>query len=153
MQEGKYQPNPDWTEAEVSGIPEETFPVRCDRCGHQLTGLGERGRCPECLADFDRRALLWAAHGPEAFASPPIDENDHDDTPADRRFVVGVVTAFLGVIALVVTMLVWRALFGYVDFVSSFVAWLVVLACAEWIIAARAERDERDADHDEDPTQ
>jgi hypothetical protein len=38
-------------------LPEEEFPIVCEKCGYLLRGLPEC-RCPECGTDFDRGALL-----------------------------------------------------------------------------------------------
>lgn len=38
-------------------LPEEEFPIFCDRCGYLLRGLPEN-RCPECGTPFDPHRLL-----------------------------------------------------------------------------------------------
>ena len=126
--------SPDWSEADVSGVPESDFPVACGACGASLTGLGERGSCPACGVAFERRRLLWDAHGPEAFADPPIAEGDDAPAPEDARFVTAVVAGLLGVASVPATIAIWRAVFGRFDGLAWLIAWLLIMTCAQWIV-------------------
>ncbi len=90
----------DWTETSIDHIREADFPIRCERCDHDLTGLGESGICPACGVSFSRRQRLWHTYGPEAFAKPPITPAEQDAQRKDTGFLAGllagvVVTLFL----------------------------------------------------------
>ncbi len=45
----------------LEALPEEEFPIVCDRCGYLLRGLPE-DRCPECGTAFDRHRLLLRSY-------------------------------------------------------------------------------------------
>ena len=123
----------DWTEHDISGIPEEAFPIRCDRCSYLLTGLGDSGRCPQCAWPFVRRKRLWETYGPEAFAEPPIPGVDQPDA----SFVFALLTAVGLTLLLPAILLAWYELFGKFDLGFGLFVWLVVLSAAVWIVVAR----------------
>ncbi len=127
----------DWSEADVSGVSEDDFPISCNECEYPLTGLGDTGRCPECGAAFDRRRRLWEFYGPEAFARPPIADGESGAAPRDRRFVVAVFTAVVCAVAIPIGVLIWREVSGTVDRWLCLAAWSVMAACVEWIILNR----------------
>lgn len=123
----------DWTEYDISQIPDGDFPVRCDRCDYELTGLGEAGRCPQCAAPFNRRKRLWETYGPEAFAKPPIS----DVRQPDADFMYGFLTAVILMLLLPVILLAWYKLFGKFDLGFGLFTWAVVVAAAVWIVLVR----------------
>jgi hypothetical protein len=138
----------DWSEFDTSKISETDFPIRCDRCDCDLTGLGESGRCPQCELRFVRRERLWKTYGPEAFAEPAIRPDEDNVAPADRTFVFGLLWALVLVLSLPVVVLAWLAFFGTIDLCFCILAWLVVALSLEWILLRR--RQERKSDSGEE---
>jgi len=127
----------DETREDTSQIPEGDFPVRCDRCGGLLTGLGEAGECPECGLPFIRRQRLWQTHGPEAFARPPIKEGEYEPTWSGSAFVAGLLSGFL--LAALMPAAVWlgRDWLGVADLWLVLFAWSVVTATVLWLVVSR----------------
>ncbi len=141
----------DWTEADISGISEADFPVRCDRCDYLLNGLGEQGRCPECAHQFRRRERLWLMHGPEAFAEPSIVDEPSAASDAASMFVFAVFSVLLFIGLFLVIVLAGKSLFGTIDLCFTITAWVVVASCLEWIalrrFVERREAELPEADH------
>ena len=127
----------DWTETNTSGISEADFPIRCERCDCDLTGLGESGQCPRCALVFERRKLLWKAYGPEAFATPPIRPGEDDVAPADRTFIYGLIWALVLTLSLPLVILAWLAIFGTIDLCFCLLSWAVVETSLVWIFLRR----------------
>ncbi len=125
----------DWTEFDIATIPEADFPVHCDQCAYDLTGLGDRSRCPECGTGFERRERLWTIHGPEAFAEPQREESGPART--ERRFAVAMFAALACAASIPASIVVWQRFFGTFDLLLWFVTWLLILSCVEWILAVR----------------
>ncbi|MBU0716682.1 MAG: hypothetical protein KJ749_00400 [Planctomycetes bacterium] len=126
----------DWMECDISGIPEEAFTVRCDRCDFELTGLGDLGRCPQCASQFNRRKLLWETYGPEAFADPPIEKVEQPD----ESFMYGLLAAVALTLVLPAILLAWYGLFGEFDLCFGLLAWVVVVVAIVWIMLVRRRR-------------
>lgn len=133
----------DWTEADISHISEADFPIRCDRCGHELQGPGESGRCSKCGLPFSRRHRLWQTYGPEAFADPPITPAEQEAWRRDTAFLSGLLAGIIVTLCLPVVILMWIAVFGAIDLYFCLIAWIVVVAAAVWLaVAARSHRAE-----------
>ncbi|MCP4593582.1 MAG: hypothetical protein GY842_22830 [bacterium] len=120
----------DWTEYDVTRIPEADFPVRCvgRGCGYVLTGLGGSGRCPACAQPFDRRRLLWDTYGPEAFATPPIIVEDPAETHGLRAVIVSSLTTVLVVGAPLAVVMESARAYG----VRGLIAGLFLAALVHW---------------------
>ena len=127
----------DWTDSDTSRIPEADFPIRCDRCDCDLTGLGEVGQCPRCALGFERRKRLWKTYGPEAFATPPIRPDEDGVSPADRTFVYGLLWALVLTLSLPLVILGWLAVFGTIDLCFCLLSWAVVETSLVWIFLRR----------------
>lgn len=123
----------DWTEQDISQIPESDFPIRCHRCDYELTGLGDLGRCPQCVTSFDRRERLWRTYGPEAFANPPMAEIEQPDA----NFMYGFLMAVILMLVLPAVLLAWYTLFGKFDLAFGLFSWAVIMAAAVWIVLVR----------------
>ena len=129
----------DWTEYDLSRISEEEFPIRCERCGRALAGLGDVGRCPQCATAFHRRERLWKTYGPEAFAEPPIS----DLQQPDANFIYGLLTAVVAVLLLPAILLAWYSLFGRFDLGFGLFTWGVVVSAMVWIVVVRRRAREK----------
>ncbi|UCC30487.1 MAG: hypothetical protein JSU86_20100 [Phycisphaerales bacterium] len=136
----------DWTEVDISHISEADFPIRCDRCDHELQGPGESGRCSECGLPFSRRHRLWQTYGPEAFADPPITPAEQEASRKDTAFLSGLLAGVIVTLCLPVVILMWIAVFGAIDLHFCLIAWIVVVAAAVWLaVVARTPRAESNA--------
>lgn len=127
----------DWTEFDTSRIPESEFPIRCDRCDGDLTGLGNAGGCPRCGLPFERSRRLWQTYGPDAFATPPIRPGEDDVSPADRTFIFGLLWTVVLTLSLPAVVLAWLAVFGTIDLCFCLLSWLVVETSLVWILLRR----------------
>jgi len=126
----------DWTEVDISHIPEADFPIRCERCDHDLKGLGESGYCSECGLPFSRRPRLWQTYGPEAFADPPITPAEQEAARKDTAFLSGLLAGVIVTLCLPIVILMWIAVFGTIDLYICLLAWIVVVVAAVWLAVA-----------------
>ena len=58
--------------------------MSCDRCGYELTGLSEEGRCPECGGYYD----YWKGEG---IAGGPMDGHRRGDRVVQAMKALGLV--------------------------------------------------------------
>lgn len=130
----------DWTEQDISQVSESEFPVSCDRCEHALTGLGDRGVCPQCGHPFSRRKRLWQTYGPEVFASPPIPEGDDPTSLAGSDFVAGLLMGLAMIAALPISLWIASYWLASRDLWFLLFAWLVIVAAGVWLTIVRRRR-------------
>lgn len=74
--------------ADAHHIPERDYPIACQACGADLTGLGAQGQCPACGERFVRADRLFDTYGPELFipgAEPPPAPQPAPSEPPTRR--------------------------------------------------------------------
>jgi hypothetical protein len=117
----------DWTTCDISGISEADFPVRCDPCEQDLTGLGDVGRCPRCDCPFERRERLWTTYGPEAFAGVSPEESGRNSAWLTALLHSGIIAAGFLITALILGVLFEAAKIG------TFIAvWLLIVLLAEF---------------------
>lgn len=126
----------DWMEVDISHIPEADFPIWCERCDHDLKGLGESGHCSECGQPFSRRRRLWQTYGPEAFADPPITPAEQEASRKDTVFLSGLLTGIIVTLCLPIVILMWIAVFGTIDLYICLFAWIIIVVAAVWIAVA-----------------
>jgi hypothetical protein len=138
----------DWTEFDTSRIPPTDFPIRCDRCDDDLTGLGEVGRCPQCGLRFVRRERLWKTYGPDAFAEPPVRPGEDESSSSDKTFLYGLFWGLVLTLLLPIVIYAWLAVFGTIDLCFCLFVWAFVAFSAEWIVIRRLQ--ERAADGQSD---
>ncbi len=128
---------------ETSHISETDFPVQCNRCGHGLVGLGESGACPRCGLGYSRRERLWQAHGPEAFADPPITPAEQELARQDTAFIRGLLAVVAVTLTLPLVLLLWLMVFGTIDVGACLLVWTVVALAAAWLaVAGRYPQDD-----------
>ncbi len=125
----------DWTETSIDHIREADFPIRCERCDHDLTGLGESGICPACGVSFSRRQRLWHTYGPEAFAKPPITPAEQDAQRKDTGFLSGLLAGIVVTLFLIVLLIL--AVSGTVDLCFCLFVWVVVVSASVWLMVVR----------------
>ncbi len=125
---------PDWTSPDTSGISEVEFPIDCEACGYELTGLGDVGCCPRCGAAFHRAQRLLDLHGPEAF----LPEAPAPRKPTEQVRGVGVAILLTGLAVLAAVFFPSLSAAGLVTPDRwPFVVLLFLAAVAAWIRAIR----------------
>lgn len=127
----------DWSTIDTTRLSEEDFPIRCDGCERDLTGLGEAGRCPDCDLAFSRRLRLWQTYGPEAFADPPITPAEQEASQKDITFLSALLAGLIVTLSLPVLLLAWLAMFDTVDLCSCLLVWAVISSIAVWLTVVR----------------
>ena len=65
----------------------------CDRCGYELTGLTEEGRCPECGGYYD----VWKGEG---IGGGLVDRNRRGDQVVEVIKALGLVFAAIVILAI-----------------------------------------------------
>ena len=127
----------DWTKQDIGPISEEDFPICCQGCDCSLSGLGDAGRCPACGLSFSRRQLLWATYGPEAFADPPIVDDEINGSVRSSAFAGVLLFGIVLVAVLPIAAWVSRDWLEVNDLWFLLFAWLVVVASSIWLMVVR----------------
>jgi hypothetical protein len=118
-------------------IPDDEFPIHCVKCEARLPGDAAGGACPKCGHPYDRQDRLWGTYGPEAFAEPPITEEEQASSRAEGTFRAAFFASFGLLVLLPIGALVAPLLGRPFDLRLGLAVWALAAVIAAWLFVAR----------------